>query len=73
MSTYFATYPILKQSWAHTLVNIDFEVLYQIKNTDIFVEWPLFFQRFYKTADERNLKKAATLVNLLDEQLNECK
>lgn len=73
MSTYFATYPVLKQSWGHTLVNIDFEDLYKKKSTEIFVEWPLFFERFYKTADDRNLKKAKVLTNLLSEKLQECK
>lgn len=72
MNTYFQTYNVLKQSWGHTLINIDFEELYNKKSTDLFVEWTPFFERFYKTAVDRNLKKAKELVNLLNEDIPEC-
>lgn len=73
MSKYFDDYKVLTESWGHKLMSIDFQELYNLNDTDIYVQCPLFFERFYESADKRNFRKIGGLLNSLNEDISESK
>lgn len=73
VDAYMRQFPLMTHSLGHVLINIDFHQLYEKKETDIYAEWPLFFECFYATACERNLNKAKDLVTLLTKDLSDRK
>lgn len=66
-------FPQMTCALGYMLIHIDFTRLYGDKETDIYIEWPLFYERFSTTACERNLEKAKDLTILLKEELSERK
>lgn len=50
VDAYMTQFSLMTCSLGHVLISIDFNELYDKKETDIYLEWPLFFERFFATA-----------------------